>query len=219
MEPFNITSVLNHFEESLTPDQRDVNLTKYVNAFDELSRLFSMLGVVFSFVETDVTDKICILRTLHAANSVNYNTVLEMIDYECYEIPDTGEQRTRRSEPSARGTRTLLRLHRSLDFLAIFITSVQQSSPDYSSVPEIFRASYQKTLSDHHTWFVRKSVLLASYAMPSRKKLLSIIFDSDEENLDEAHVKEMCERFSETMKHVYDRVQSMYREAELLSLP
>ena len=106
-----------------------------------------MLGVVFSFVESDVTDKTAILRNLYSSDSSNYSTVQSMISYECFpSSPEVVGERiqarlktglTLASSPyeSAKGTsngnievkptgpgsRTVLRLQRALNFLIEFV--------------------------------------------------------------------------------------------------
>uniref|UniRef100_A0A915DR79 Calponin-homology (CH) domain-containing protein n=1 Tax=Ditylenchus dipsaci TaxID=166011 RepID=A0A915DR79_9BILA len=209
---FSILNVTNHFEEGLV-GTRDVNLTKYLHAFEELSRLFSMLGVVFSFVESDVTEKRKILQNLLLQNPENYSTIENMLLYECFDSNETGQNQSKKAEPIDNGSRTLLRLHRANKFLSQFVTSLREDSSD-KSASELFRSAYQETLADHHTWLIRKSVSLVSHTIPNKNQLLSIIFNKTEEDLNQEEVDNYSKKFLNSMNEVYDRVQSLSNNTE-----
>lgn len=168
-----------------------------------------MLGILFRFVEVDVTEKQTILQSLYKNNAKYYGSVKKMVSYECY------EEDKKLLKPKKQGSRTLLRLHRALDFLIKFVQHLHECED--KQTPEIFQMVYDKTLSPHHTWFIRKSVKFASYTVPSREKLLLFIMGSKnkEEMGNWEHEKET---FIEIMSKVYERVQNIYKKEDILNL-
>ncbi|CAD5209263.1 unnamed protein product [Bursaphelenchus xylophilus] len=198
----NISNVIQHFHGSLHGDD-DVKLPEYLDAYEELSRFFSELGVVFGFVESDVAAKRIILRELIDNNKDEYSTVITMVSTECNDA----------ETPREKGSRTLLRLHRALEFLTLFVKQIYDNEEESTS--EIFRKSYDETLSRHHTWIIRKSVSFASKMVPGREQLLRIMFE--DKTFDEA--KETITQFLQITSIVYRRVHTIYQERNLLALP
>ncbi|CAD5206457.1 unnamed protein product [Bursaphelenchus okinawaensis] len=202
MGDFKIENVLFHFENSLHGDE-DVRIVDYLKAYEELSRLFAELGVVFGFVESDVTEKRKILTDLHSKDQTSYSTVITMVSNECEDSKN----------PKEKGSRTLLRLHRALEFLILFVKNIKDMDTD--STTEMFRASYQATLSQHHTWLIRKSVGFAAAMVPPRPKLVEIMFN---EHQDTEALERTSTKFLEVSTTVYERVQNVYSERGLLNL-
>lgn len=172
--------------------------------------------MVFSFVEMDVSEKRGILRDLYESDAENYETVEKMVDFECFEN-DT------KVEPKNRGSRTLLRLHRALAFLIKFIEGLQRSESAEKSVVSHFQSAYRETLANHHTWFVRQSVSFASHTIPNRDRLLDAIFNENEDDEkdgveDDERVNKLAANLVEALNNVYNRVQRIYTERDLLSL-
>jgi hypothetical protein len=126
--------------------------------------MFPLLGSVFSFVQTDVREKVTILRDLHASHTDSYHSVKKMTTTECG-IATAGT--------SPRGSRTLLRLHRALEFLIAFVTAVRESEKE-TKMAALCRDAYKRTLAKHHPWIVRQSVHLASYTLSSRHALIRV---------------------------------------------
>jgi hypothetical protein len=217
--PFNIQEVIRYFNNSLHEND-DVKLVEYIRAYAELSRyqklfikksyllsrLLKDLGILFSFVESDVHTKREILERLTTEDPDNYFTVKSMVFHECGD---------KDSAPKERGSRTLLRLHRALAFITVFVEGIHKSSED-SSTKEIFRESYEKTLSHHHSWLIRKSVSFASHTIPNRTELIEIIFKNVE---DHDQLDAVATEFLNEMKNVYARVQLIFETHNLLNLP
>uniref|UniRef100_A0AC35G2L5 Glycolipid transfer protein domain-containing protein n=1 Tax=Panagrolaimus sp. PS1159 TaxID=55785 RepID=A0AC35G2L5_9BILA len=205
-DSFQIESVIKHFEECLH-EENDIDLMTYVRAYEELSRLFNILGIIFSFVESDVKEKREILKQLYQQDSQSYKSVNSMVEYEI--VPG--------QKPKQIGCRTLLRLHRALEFLILFVEDVHRSKPE-DNISELFRDAYEKSLSQHHGWLIRKTVQLASHAVPSRDFLIKVIFAHGEEPTPEQLESVAC-KFVKVVQDVYDRVQLIYADNKLLNLP
>lgn len=72
------------------------------------------MGSVFSFVSSDLKQKIGILTELKNKDTQNYTTVKSMIEYE-------RENKLIDKVDFVNGARTLLRLHRGLGIMRFFI--------------------------------------------------------------------------------------------------
>ena len=94
------------FTKSIAQDKEDVDLETYILAYEEVSKIFPVLGSVFKFVATDVDKKIGILRTKLLQEPGHYRTLNSMMKHE------TEARLTDRD--GSNGCRTLLRLHRAL---------------------------------------------------------------------------------------------------------
>lgn len=187
----------------------EILLDKYVEAYKELMRFFDLLGSVFAFVTSDVQSKIKILQQyLISENARHYGTVRSMINHEV----TNNLTRVQGNPPS--GSRTLLRLHRALKFI-IRLFGDLKSMNDSDKISAVTFKAYDETLAQHHTWIVRKAVGLAVYAMPSRQGLSEkMIHGGTEEQL-----KKLLGDFVEEVQPVYDSIQSVYADNELLDLP
>ena len=111
------------------------------------------------------------------------------------------------------GSRTLLRLHRALEFILKLFVDLKSAGPD-DKMSHITHGAYESTLSKYHPWLVRKSVGIAVYAAPSRKDMLGKMLCDDEEDL----IKKF-DRFNDIVQPVYDGVQALYAEYDILDLP
>lgn len=178
-------------------------------------RFFHSLGSVFSFVAKDVDSKVALLDSYRSdpETGSKYETFQSMIKYEESEklLRDT-------KRPS--GARTVLRLHRAMQFFSEFMDELSQV-PGSSPTSHLARDCYRNTLAPHHSWLIQKSASLAMYALPSRDQLLSRSFGSCDPQSDDQWNKQ-----SETMKQVarlsrqvYDLVQDLFAENSLLELP
>ena len=111
------------------------------------------------------------------------------------------------------GSRTLLRLHRALEFITLFLRQIQNSADD-TKLGDIGSTAYLLTLSKHHTWIIRKGVGLALYILPTKAQLM--------ERLSDQHVPVMNEEFGQvvdSIQPVYDIVQKLYMDSNILNLP
>lgn len=116
------------------------------------------------------------------------------------------------SRPS--GSRTLLRLHRALEFISTFLQDVTKLN-DTDSTVNSARNSYNQTLAKHHPWYIRKSVTIATIALPYRKNLIERVYGGrypSGVNDDMAHLARITEL-------VYKNTQNLYQEHDLLNLP
>ena len=156
----------------------------------------------------DVKDKISILKQHRSAeNGRNYITIHSMVNYElgCNITVVKGKP------PS--GSRTLLRLHRALEFMMVFLRNISEPTQDEKLSVTAYSA-YQSTLSKHHTWLIRKAVGLAIYTLPTTDHFLENMHCESTEA-----AKEQIEHLVNECQIVYDSVQRLYVDNNLLNLP
>ena len=112
-----------------------------------LFRFVDQLGWIFKFVKDDVVDKLGILQDfVDADRSVGgekFETIQSAIDY---------ETRQKLIESNPRNfSRTLLRLHRALLFILLFLRSLVEQ-PTSRNTSDIAHQSYNETLAHHRQW-------------------------------------------------------------------
>lgn len=124
------------------------------------------MGTVFGFVSSDLKSKIDILNEFLANDETkqSFVTVKTMMQHEI-----TEELLDKKDYVS--GSRTLLRLHRGLDFIRVFLRALGelQHSDRTSSVCQ---DAYEQTLAHYHPWIIKKGARMAMYTMPNREQLL-----------------------------------------------
>lgn len=177
-----------------------VDLQTYILAYEEISKIFAVLGSVFKFVSTDVERKLSILRSKQQQQPQHYSTLSSMIRYET--------ETNLTASDSNNGCRTLLRLHRALEFVAEFINALIEKKDSSVSGP-VWNA-YSETLAKHHTWIIRNTVSMAMYTLPTRQSILLQVGREEDPGSLTPLVK--------TMREVYEIVQSAYTESALLDL-
>ncbi|XP_070168598.1 ceramide-1-phosphate transfer protein [Polyergus mexicanus] len=202
---FDLHMVHDYFDQSLTEND-DIILEAYLDAYNELYKFFQLMGSVFSFVSSDLKQKIDILTNLLKKNDQQYITVKSMIEYEkgneLLEKPDLSN-----------GTRTLLRLHRGLDFIREFLRQLGDLS-DGDKTSSCCQDAYNKTLAKHHPWVIRKAAIVAMYAMPNREALLrKVCGENIQRNID------VLPKMLEVTADVFNRTDIIYETYQLHALP
>jgi len=169
-EPFDIGLVKEAFSQCLAKSELD--LSQYLKAYKELSSFFRLLGSAFSFVAQDVDDKIGILEKHSLSeHKEHYLTIAGMLDHEVSSgSADSGHSPADGALPS--GARTLLRLHRALNFVVLFLGKLKDA-PEDSSTSGYARECYEAALAQYHPWLVRKGALMAMYLLPNRRTLIA----------------------------------------------
>lgn len=114
------------------------------------------------------------------------------------------------------GCRTLLRLHRALLWLKLFLEKLAETpvSGRLRSPSELCREAYQSTLANHHTWFVRRAAELAFIAIPERGFFYRLVCVQNQEGL-----AKILNRVAQAIGEVYDRTQKALEENGMLDLP
>lgn len=191
-------------EKSLRGDS--VELASYLEAYRGLYRFFRGLGKLFEFVASDIISKINILeKYLNSKQKDHYSTVEAMVKYEAAGGISSGK------EPS--GSRTLLRLHRALEFIVGLLEKFQVLGDKESTGPSA-KSVYKETLGKFHPWLIQKGALLAIHYLPNLEGLV--------EQTTIHSVGEFRTIIPETVRHgkrIYQITQDIYKKYDCLNLP
>ncbi|NWV71323.1 CPTP protein, partial [Malurus elegans] len=160
---FSLREVLDAFQRCVT-EQREVLLEPYLSGWRGLIRFLQSLGAVFSFISKDAVAKVQLLESLRV--SQRYVSLQSMVLQELAAGPAA-----LRARPDS-GCRTLLRLHRALRWLQLFLEGLRSGDPRTSV---LCADAYNASLAAHHPWVVRKAATLAFCALPSRDAFLEIM--------------------------------------------
>lgn len=193
------------------------------------------LGPMVGLISKEIESKTSIIRELalladenpeaeldpdvHSINSVNnknnmhagaYHSVHSMIKVELNRGMVDFQQQT------DSGCRTLLRLHRALLWLKLFLVKLAEMpvAGRLRSPSDLCREAYQSTLAKHHTWFVRRAAELAFIAMPERSFFFRLVCVQEQEGL-----SAVLSRVAQAIQEVYDRTQKALEENGMLDLP
>jgi len=207
-------SIVN-LDKCFTACMSDPNLKheSYVQGYRELYKFLTMLGSVFTWVASDVKAKIDLLnKYLSSEEKDKYVTIQMMLTYE----EEKGMvKRKKNDDPS--GSRTLLRLHRALEYIIAFLDACQGLADD-DRCSIVSRTAYENTLMKYHPWVVQKAAKLAMGLLPTKKGLIDKLVPSG----DPAEIKKASEdlpKAVEAMKKVYNATQLFYKEKNLLDIP
>lgn len=116
------------------------------------------------------------------------------------------------------GARTLLRLHRALEFISQFLHEVTKIEDDASTTPSA-RNAYGRTLSKFHPWYIRKSVQVATFALPYRKNLIERVYGGQVPAGGAKEVNENISHLATIADRVFYATNKLYEEHDLLDLP
>lgn len=185
-----------------------MDMDSYIRAYSEVNKFFGLLGAVFGFVASDVTSKLEILQNLRSTgDGEQFRSVEHMIMYE-------KKGKLLKSSKYVSGSRTLLRLHRALEFIALFLEEVSLSKMD-DNLFGACKKAYNSTLAKYHPWIVQKAATMAMYAIPTKQGLLNRIKQPDET---EEYYTELLQKTVLAMKEVFCRTQKIYEENNLLDI-
>uniref|UniRef100_A0A1A7XT80 Ceramide-1-phosphate transfer protein n=1 Tax=Iconisemion striatum TaxID=60296 RepID=A0A1A7XT80_9TELE len=209
-QKFCLREVLDSFKLCLSPD-KEVYLEHYVAGWRGLVKFLNSLGSVFTFISKDAISKIQILvNFLSGESSSHYVTVQSMVRYELenqlVDVNKTGIY------PES-GCRTLLRLHRALRWLELFLERLRTSDKD-SKTSVMCSESYNESLAQHHPWLVRKAAGLAFVVLPGRSAFFEVMNVGPPEQV-VAVLGEALPLIAE----VYQITEDLYNKHHLLDLP
>lgn len=169
------------------------------------------LGSVFTFISKDAVNKIEILvNFLNGESGEHYVTIQSMVKYEL----DNGlVDLTKRDKHPESGCRTLLRLHRALRWLELFLERLRTSSED-SKTSVMCSEAYNESLSQHHAWIIRKAAGTAFWALPGRQTFFDVMNVGTPEQ-----VVAMLGDALPLISEVYNITENLYAQHNLLQLP
>uniref|UniRef100_A0A8C5Q8A8 Ceramide-1-phosphate transfer protein n=2 Tax=Leptobrachium leishanense TaxID=445787 RepID=A0A8C5Q8A8_9ANUR len=210
-DKFCLREVLVSFKSCLLNDDKDVLVEHYLTGWKGLVRFMNTLGTVFSFVSKDAVTKIQIMENyLKGDNGERYRTLRSMVEYE---LSGNLVDLTKRSSHPDSGCRTLLRLHRALRWLQLFLEKLRTSSED-SKTSTLCSEAYNDSLANYHPWLIRKTASVAFFALPTRNTFFEVMNVGSPDV-----VVEMLGEALPYVSKVYDFTQELYVQRNLLDLP
>ncbi|XP_041094119.1 ceramide-1-phosphate transfer protein-like, partial [Polyodon spathula] len=219
---FQIQRVLTAFNSAVT-GEREILLERYLEGWDELVRFLEALGTVIGFISQEVKGKLGLVRELRQGAPATeeggpYRTLRSMMAHELRE----GLVDFRRQSPS--GCRTVLRLHRALHWLQLFLRSVGRSSAG-DSMGALCNVAYNQALAPYHSWLLRQAVGVALVALPDRAEFFRIVCGAEEEEEEEEREereregRQLLEKTVLAITRVYNITQEAYQANGMLDLP
>ncbi|NXW73462.1 CPTP protein, partial [Hirundo rustica] len=199
---FSLREVLDAFRRCVT-EQREVLLEPYLSGWRGLIRFLQSLGTVFSFISKDAVAKVTLLEG-HCQRQ-RFVSLQSMVEQELAAGPAA-----LRARPDS-GCRTVLRLHRALRWLQLFLEGLRSGDPRTSV---LCTDAYDASLAAHHPWVVRKAARLAFCALPSREAFLEVMNVGPPE--------EAVAMLGEAIPYigdVYGITQELFERHKLLDLP
>lgn len=182
-----------------------------LSCFNPLDRFLNTLGNVFAFISKDAVGKVKILEGyLNGDSSSHYVTVQSMVQHE---LDNQLVDLTKRGNHPESGCRTLLRLHRALRWLELFLERLRVSSQD-EKTSVMCADAYNESLSQHHPWLVRKAAGLAFCVLPGRTAFFEVMNVGPEEQV----VSVLGEALP-LISEVYQITEALYAKHQLLDLP
>lgn len=187
----------------------NISIAEYIDGYNHLYKLLVELGAVFSLVASDAREKVDILLELTKDYKINshYKTLQSMMNYERKVYRETGNEMF--------GSRTLLRLHRALKFMLLFLQRLSEINDD-EIVADIAYRSYSDSLGNFHSWVLRHAAKIAVYSLSSKRELVYKLFHN---TIEPELVSNALISTCRAIKHLYDKVESLYTKYELHDLP
>ncbi|XP_034446582.1 ceramide-1-phosphate transfer protein [Hippoglossus hippoglossus] len=209
-QKFSFQEILDTFKLCLT-DSKDVDLQHYVDGWRGLIKFLNCLGSIFGFISKDASSKILILvGHLNGENGSQYVTIQSMVKYELEkDLVDL----TKRGIHQESGCRTLLRLHRALRWLELFLERLRTSSED-GKTSVMCGEAYNESLSQYHPWVVRKAAGVAFCVLPGRPAFFEVMNVGPSEQ-----VVAMLGEALPLISEVYQVTEKLYAQHNLLDLP
>ncbi|XP_060115053.1 ceramide-1-phosphate transfer protein [Heteronotia binoei] len=205
-----LKEVLVTFQSCLN-DQQEILMDPYIAGWKGLVRFLNTLGTIFSFVSKDAVAKIQIMENYRSSNEkAQYLTLQSMVKYELGN--NMVDLKSPVDQPPS-GCRTILRLHRALRWLQLFLEGLRTSSED-SSTSALCADAYNASLANYHPWIIRKTALLSFYVLPARNAFLELMNVGTP-----ADAVAMLEEALPSIAKVYDITEALYAQHKLLEIP
>ncbi|XP_047448824.1 ceramide-1-phosphate transfer protein-like [Mugil cephalus] len=209
-QKFCFREILDTFRLCLSPN-KEVYLEHYVAGWRGLIKFLNCLGSVFSFISNDAASKVQILvNHLNSENGSQYATVQSMVKYELEaKLVDLTET----DKYPESGCRTLLRLHRALRWLELFLERLRTSTED-SKTSVMCSEAYNESLTQHHPLVISKAAGTAFCMLPGRPAFFEVMNVGSPEQV----VVVLGEALP-LISEVYQITEDLYARHKLLDLP
>ncbi|XP_063851733.1 ceramide-1-phosphate transfer protein-like isoform X1 [Scylla paramamosain] len=213
---FDLQLVLDGFSECRGEDGQ-LYLDAYLRAYSELNKFLQLLGTIFNFVSHDIQKKVTILQCYRKGGAGDYYySIQSMIEYE-------QENNLLTCTDPQSGSRTLLRLHRGLEFISGFMAEIHKAA-DTAGLGSTTSELYGRTLAKHHNWVLAKTVGAVLLMMPNKQTIIDRVILGSKPMTGgvaavRAHNEALMPKVIEVMNSVYNLTQKLYEDYNILDLP
>ena len=164
-EEFSLVFLADRFKKC--QEDEGITVLEYIQGYKEVYKFLCLMGTVFGWVGSDVYNKVVLLEKYLASDKKeHYRTVKSMIAHEVGRcIFELGElimssiqvennliKTKKKDDPS--GSRTLLRLHRALEYVYEFLSCLEDLDDD-TYLGQVSKDAYEKSLQKYHPWIVQ----------------------------------------------------------------
>ncbi|XP_072304595.1 ceramide-1-phosphate transfer protein [Eucyclogobius newberryi] len=209
-QKFCLKEVLDAFRLCLS-ENKEVYLEHYVTGWRGLVKLLNTLGSVFGFISKDAGSKVLILANLLKGDDrAHYATIQSMVKYE---LENQLVDLTKYGAHPTSGCRTLLRLHRALRWLELFLDSLRTSGDDCKT-SALCADAYNVSLAQFHPWVVRKAAGMSFILLPGRPAFFNILNVGTSEQ-----VVAMLGEAIPLISEVYRITEELYARHNILDIP
>ncbi|KAM6970579.1 glycolipid transfer protein domain-containing protein 2 [Aplochiton taeniatus] len=232
-QAFQVGKLLTHLLEAQTTTTNDVLMQPYLASWDELILFMEALGPMVGLISQEIDTKTSIIRQLALAELESPEAEVEAVggradpgalfsggsaylSVRSMIRTELGRGLVDFDRQNDSGCRTLLRLHRALLWLQLFLEKLGETPAEgrLKSPSELCRQAYHSTLAHHHTWFVRRAADLAFIAMPERGFFYRLMCVQNQ-----AEASVVLSRVVRALGDVYDRTEVALEENHMLDLP
>lgn len=195
-------------------DKNAISLHHYLNGFKELMKFFHSLGTIFLFVTSDLETKIGLMQGYRdnekGGCNPAYLTIQSAVEYETQEnlLRDTKRQS---------GARTILRLHRALEFLSSLMLNLSRLTEDAETSPAA-RDAYSNTLAKYHPWTIRTIASFAMRSLPHKRVLIESVLGK-EHSSNATLVNGKMLMLANVTENLFNVVDKYYDDHEIKDLP
>ncbi|KAM6218877.1 ceramide-1-phosphate transfer protein [Rhynchocyon petersi] len=207
---FNLKVIMVSFKQCLN-EREEILMDNYLSGWQGLVTFLNSLGTIFTFISKDVVAKLQIMERLRSSTQgEHYISLQSMVAYEVgHQLVDLH----RRAQHPDSGCRTVLRLHRALRWLQLFLERLR-ASPEDARTSTLCTDSYNASLAAYHPWVIRQAVTVAFRTLPTRKVFLEAMKVGPPEQ-----AVAMLEETLPFLERVYDVTQKLYADHSMLDLP
>ncbi|XP_074839008.1 glycolipid transfer protein domain-containing protein 2 [Carettochelys insculpta] len=210
-QDFQIGRLMGAFRECVHPDG-EILLQEYLAGWKELIKLIDALGAAFGLLARETRAKVAVMQAHRSGpHAPHYRTLQGMVAFELRQGL-VGLRALPPTQPPS-GCRTLLRLHRALQWLKLFLAMLGRSRPG-EDPSELCAAAYRVALAHYHSWWVQQAAALAFLALPSRSQLLGLVCAPRE-----PEAQAVLLSTASALGRVYNLTQQVYASRGLLDLP
>lgn len=173
-----------HFKKFPNIDRNDgIEIKAFLDAASNLVDFISLLGVVFTPVQNDISQNIRTLNLASSSKSVRINSLGDLVDF----------YKKLKSREAEKTLSALLWLNRALEyvcyFLKLFIEDHEGGTKSNDLSP-LFQQAYEKTLQQHHNRLIQGIFNVCLRAVPNRNSLFGPLMGKDDDIVTHEHREE-----------------------------